>query len=1066
MSNPAPAWFDEAYYAQQKAAQMNAIGWLDASGKVKTDWVAEDWPDALAHYNATHNTNFTSYDNFLACNGGEYLSGISMAAINVSANANFDVAIYTTNLANHYNKIGFAAAGYAQGRWTAEDALTYMLEVEHISAWEHFKAYGLEAQLNPSNKFDTAAYLRARAQAMGNDATLADAIAAIQREGLNPLEDYYAFGQAHHIAATMVANPVVTDFTDIWGKPVDVTPGNPSQNPSAPGIVVPPAGGSGSGGGTPQPSPPSASDQPGNPGEGDAPPTKPVTPSDVDVPPVEEDNKYDDPKEEIPVVPGETVTSPDNEDVNFEGTFGGNDSTLTPDTIIQGGAGANNSLTVGLGENWPGFNNPVTGVGSVALNNDSSSGANLTFNASNIVGLEQLELDNKDNGTISITDAPNTVKIINIKNISGDGVVPATTLGFANAPETLQIGLENVCFGDAGSAAPIKITGVAGIAFDSKGGGNAIDLGTSIGIEKIIVGGSADLSIAHINGDTTTAMDASGASGNVKFAVDGFQDGTEVKGGSGTDTLVLNDPATLQATKLTSVENIVFAAEGTFDASHSSGVQSIAQMGDQSVRVSHITAKNLNFYTDLPTGNNADTVLANSANPMVRAAGNGTLQASVKGEIGNVIYHACGMKEKPIDVDFVTDAVGNFTIQTEGGNALGVMSSFDLSKLTGKITIIDPTPTAAGSYTNDLNVIMDGIKLEARNAVALDISHEGSMRICGALDSVKDVKADLVNHGVGNEADLFKLSQLPSAGNVDINLGGMEAYFTALGTETSPNAMDLQIVNGQDVYIGGLFSSKSITAEINSDYTEIKQIETKGDLNLTVSGQNLVAQPDPNANPNDWTNVHDGFIGAAVNIDFSGIKGYVGDNGVYSYEMMIDVEARGGALTYTGAQGTDRLMIGALTGGTTSQVNTGGGNDLVYVQTYDYIAEGALAVLNIDLGEGNDILRVDNMDQTGNLIVNATSANLANLEIYTWCHDDDRITSVAQANAALKVVNAGFELDADTVIENGVFEYGGNAYWIASDISPNNQACVTLVVLEGGSTSQIQDDAVYWDTYL
>lgn len=213
-----PAWFDADYYGQQKVLQMNKLSyepeWLAERGA--KEWTFELYEDYLDAYRLPDGSSVSAWDNFLACNGSNYPAGFDQTAINISCNPLFDVNYYCQSLVNWANGIGNYSWGYVQsGQWTAESMLAHLANDLGLSLWEHFKTIGLREQLNPSENFDTHAYLVARAEKMsanGQEASIEDAMDALLAENANPLMDYYDYGKAHQIKITpVVSTPAIPE---------------------------------------------------------------------------------------------------------------------------------------------------------------------------------------------------------------------------------------------------------------------------------------------------------------------------------------------------------------------------------------------------------------------------------------------------------------------------------------------------------------------------------------------------------------------------------------------------------------------------------------------------------------------------------------------------------------------------------------------------------------------------------------------------------------------------------------------------------------------------------------
>lgn len=201
-------WFDIEHYAAQKVLQMNSLNfqpmWLAAHGA--SCWNIELYYAYLAEWRGDDGRAIKALQDFLSCNGRDYPADTSFEEINISANPLFDVQTYAANLASWANS-------YAPGAWTAQSIGEYIFFEQHMSLWEHYKGPGLLNQINPSDDFNTHAYLQARVAKMnelaGSDIyTINDAIAAIQELNYNPVMDYFDYGKSNGI--------VVSDRIDLW----------------------------------------------------------------------------------------------------------------------------------------------------------------------------------------------------------------------------------------------------------------------------------------------------------------------------------------------------------------------------------------------------------------------------------------------------------------------------------------------------------------------------------------------------------------------------------------------------------------------------------------------------------------------------------------------------------------------------------------------------------------------------------------------------------------------------------------------------------------------------------
>lgn len=183
MAVEAPKWFEEKFYLDAKAGQLNAIK-FDG----KADWTG----DAVkAVFGQT-----TAYEHYMAFGKGE----------NISPNSMFNVAEYLKAKADQLNADKFDG----KATWTEADVLKSFND-SGLSAWDHFVQYGMAEGLNPSNMFDVDAYLINKAAQLNDakfegktDWTADDVAASLKGAGLNPVQHYYLYGQGEGLTITKV----------------------------------------------------------------------------------------------------------------------------------------------------------------------------------------------------------------------------------------------------------------------------------------------------------------------------------------------------------------------------------------------------------------------------------------------------------------------------------------------------------------------------------------------------------------------------------------------------------------------------------------------------------------------------------------------------------------------------------------------------------------------------------------------------------------------------------------------------------------------------------------------
>lgn len=183
MAVEAPKWFDENFYFNAKAGQLNAIKYNG-----KADWTGTAVKAAFGEMSA--------YEHYMAFGNAE----------NISPSAMFNVAEYLKAKADQLNADKFDG----KTTWTEADVLKGFND-SGLSAWDHFIQYGMAEGLNPSNMFDVDAYLADKADQLNStkfdgktDWTADDVAAAFKGAGLNPVQHYYLYGQGEGLTISTV----------------------------------------------------------------------------------------------------------------------------------------------------------------------------------------------------------------------------------------------------------------------------------------------------------------------------------------------------------------------------------------------------------------------------------------------------------------------------------------------------------------------------------------------------------------------------------------------------------------------------------------------------------------------------------------------------------------------------------------------------------------------------------------------------------------------------------------------------------------------------------------------
>lgn len=160
-----PAWFDWNAYLNNKLAQVG-------SGTM----------DSLV--SAMDNAGFKGPE-------GYYMHFLQFGhKEDVSPSAGFDATQYYTFKAAQVYRGGDVSKVNSADISTVKQAIADA----GMDAWTHYQKFGTAEMINASNSFDTAAYLQAKATAMGGTWTAATVATAIQNAGMNAYEHYKLYG--------------------------------------------------------------------------------------------------------------------------------------------------------------------------------------------------------------------------------------------------------------------------------------------------------------------------------------------------------------------------------------------------------------------------------------------------------------------------------------------------------------------------------------------------------------------------------------------------------------------------------------------------------------------------------------------------------------------------------------------------------------------------------------------------------------------------------------------------------------------------------------------------------
>ena len=199
-----PKWFDESTYFANKANQLKAVNpakyglW---NGSTVRDYFLKNGIDAYTHFNENGN------------------------AENVSPNSMFNPQQYLQYKADQLNGIQYEG----RDNWTVAE-VQQVFDAAGLTAWDHYVTAGNTEGVNPSDKFDVAAYYDAKANQLNKvkyddreNWTADDVKAAFAEAGITALEHYYTSGKTEGVKVTKAGAPEADGSYDVYLKATTVT---------------------------------------------------------------------------------------------------------------------------------------------------------------------------------------------------------------------------------------------------------------------------------------------------------------------------------------------------------------------------------------------------------------------------------------------------------------------------------------------------------------------------------------------------------------------------------------------------------------------------------------------------------------------------------------------------------------------------------------------------------------------------------------------------------------------------------------------------------------------------
>ena len=198
-----PKWFDESTYFANKAEQLKAVSPAEYgswNGSTVRDYFLKNDIDAYAHFNESGN------------------------AENVSPNSMFNALQYLQYKADQLNEIQYDG----RDNWTVAE-VQQAFDAAGLTAWDHYVTAGNTEGVNPSDKFDVAAYYDAKADQLNKvkyddreNWTADDVKAAFAEAGITALEHYYASGKTEGVKVTKADAPEADGSYNVYLKATEV----------------------------------------------------------------------------------------------------------------------------------------------------------------------------------------------------------------------------------------------------------------------------------------------------------------------------------------------------------------------------------------------------------------------------------------------------------------------------------------------------------------------------------------------------------------------------------------------------------------------------------------------------------------------------------------------------------------------------------------------------------------------------------------------------------------------------------------------------------------------------
>ena len=641
------------------------------------------------------------------------------------------------------------------------------------------------------------------------------------------------------------------------------------------------------------------------------------------------------------------------------------------------------------------FTNSVTLGSNVDIDTTGTTAGNILFSSTiNTVG-NSLALDAGSVGNITLSDA-----------LTGGGDV---TVRDGAVQSYQDLTLNSLSIQDATTSVTFGGDVAATTSIDVVSGGTIIQNGSVTSGTDLVYDAAGDLALY---GTTTVANSAALSAGNnltVGASLTGGGALTLIATGgaiSGSGTIQANDGVdtqgdlTLWQGNSLNLANLTFGNQSTTDLtaqSYNGGVtidktkpsnaadqwqsiiataeHNVVLSGDGDITTGNLVSNGAGYGVQISTGSGGSLDAQGTINS------GGFVDVDVEGNAGFADAVTAGddidlAAGGSLDAQGTIDAGGSVTVDVEGdagfADAMTAVGNIDLAA--GGLDV-QGAIDSGGLVTVD--VVGDASFADAVTAVGnIDLA-AGGLDVQGAIDSGGLVTVNVV--GDASFADA-----MTAVGNIDLAAGSLAAQSTInSGGSVTAN------IDGQASFADAVTAGDDIDLVAGGDITTNAMTSTAGDIDITSTGGNLVAQGTINSGGSVTANI-DGQAGFAQTVSAgSGIDLDAGDDittrAMTSTGGNIEIESAAGDLVVNGALTADAGGV-SLISETGTIYTPGGSNDTLNVPITGFSNSAAGTGVDLPFGSGKTAILIEN----GSNLILGPGATLTANGTYNPASYDDR----------------------------------------------------------------------------